>query len=52
MKTQAGGSSYHATDGSAYEVFLGRWTRPTCGRASNKPLRRPIAPAHPTVHAR
>jgi SAM-dependent methyltransferase len=23
----SGGSSYHATDGAAYEVFLGRWTR-------------------------
>jgi SAM-dependent methyltransferase len=27
MATQASGSSYHATDGAAYEVFLGRWTR-------------------------
>jgi SAM-dependent methyltransferase len=27
MTTQARGSSYHATDGAAYEVFLGRWTR-------------------------
>jgi SAM-dependent methyltransferase len=27
MEPQAGGSSYHATDGTAYEVFLGRWTR-------------------------
>ena len=27
MKVQVGGSSYHATDGAAYEVFLGRWTR-------------------------
>ncbi len=23
----SGGSTYHATDGAAYEVFLGRWTR-------------------------
>jgi SAM-dependent methyltransferase len=23
----SGGSNYHATDGAAYEVFLGRWTR-------------------------
>ena len=27
MNAQAGGSAYHATDGEAYEVFLGRWTR-------------------------
>jgi SAM-dependent methyltransferase len=27
MATPARGSSYHATDGAAYEVFLGRWTR-------------------------
>ena len=27
MATQGRGSSYHATDGAAYEVFLGRWTR-------------------------
>jgi SAM-dependent methyltransferase len=27
MQAQSGGSSYHATDGAAYEVFLGRWTR-------------------------
>ena len=27
MERPAGGSSYHATDGAAYEVFLGRWTR-------------------------
>jgi SAM-dependent methyltransferase len=27
MERPAGGSSYHATDGTAYEVFLGRWTR-------------------------
>jgi SAM-dependent methyltransferase len=27
MNSLAGGSSYHATDGAAYEVFLGRWTR-------------------------
>jgi SAM-dependent methyltransferase len=27
MESQAGGSSYHASDGAAYEVFLGRWTR-------------------------
>src|SRR3984893_6675484 len=27
MAAQASGSSYHATDGAAYEVFLGRWTR-------------------------
>ncbi|MCK9908275.1 methyltransferase domain-containing protein [Microbacteriaceae bacterium K1510] len=25
--TMSGGSTYHATDGAAYEVFLGRWTR-------------------------
>jgi len=25
--TAGGGSTYHATDGAAYEVFLGRWTR-------------------------
>ena len=24
---RSAGSSYHATDGAAYEVFLGRWTR-------------------------
>ena len=27
METRGGGSSYHATDGAAYERFLGRWTR-------------------------
>src|SRR5262245_37737054 len=27
MNAPAGGSAYHATDGAAYEVFLGRWTR-------------------------
>ena len=27
MNAGAGGSAYHATDGAAYEVFLGRWTR-------------------------
>src|SRR5262245_27278038 len=27
----AGGSAYHATDGAAYEVFLGRWTRRLAG---------------------
>src|SRR5258708_12578781 len=27
MATQASGSRHHATDGPAYEVFLGRWTR-------------------------
>src|SRR5262249_972257 len=27
MNAGAGGSAYHATDGTAYEVFLGRWTR-------------------------
>jgi SAM-dependent methyltransferase len=27
VKAQTSGSSYHATDGAAYEVFLGRWTR-------------------------
>ena len=27
MEAHAGGSGYHATDGAAYEVFLGRWTR-------------------------
>jgi SAM-dependent methyltransferase len=27
MQTQSGRSSYHATDGAAYEEFLGRWTR-------------------------
>ena len=27
MSVPAGGSAYHATDGAAYEVFLGRWTR-------------------------
>jgi SAM-dependent methyltransferase len=27
MTAQGSGSSYHATDGAAYEVFLGRWTR-------------------------
>ena len=26
MDSAAGGSFYHATDGAAYEVFLGRWT--------------------------
>lgn len=27
MTAQGSGSGYHATDGAAYEVFLGRWTR-------------------------
>ena len=27
MTVPVGGSAYHATDGAAYEVFLGRWTR-------------------------
>jgi SAM-dependent methyltransferase len=27
MELPAGGSTYHANDGAAYEVFLGRWTR-------------------------
>jgi SAM-dependent methyltransferase len=27
MPAPASGSTYHATDGEAYEVFLGRWTR-------------------------
>jgi SAM-dependent methyltransferase len=27
MTAQASGSCYHATDGLAYEMFLGRWTR-------------------------
>lgn len=27
MNRPAGGSAYHATDGAAYDVFLGRWTR-------------------------
>jgi SAM-dependent methyltransferase len=27
METQGRRSSYHATDGAAYKVFLGRWTR-------------------------
>ena len=27
MELPAGGSTYHASDGAAYEVFLGRWTR-------------------------
>ena len=27
MDVLTGGSAYHATDGAAYEVFLGRWTR-------------------------
>jgi SAM-dependent methyltransferase len=27
VDSAAGGSAYHATDGAAYEVFLGRWTR-------------------------
>src|SRR5215468_11160264 len=27
MNLPADGSTYHATDGAAYEVFLGRWTR-------------------------
>ena len=27
MSAPGGGSTYHATDGAAYEVFLGRWTR-------------------------
>jgi SAM-dependent methyltransferase len=27
MSALGGGSTYHATDGAAYEVFLGRWTR-------------------------
>jgi ubiquinone/menaquinone biosynthesis C-methylase UbiE len=27
MNSPAGASTYHATDGAAYEVFLGRWTR-------------------------
>jgi SAM-dependent methyltransferase len=27
MSAPGAGSTYHATDGAAYEVFLGRWTR-------------------------
>lgn len=27
MNAPTSGSAYHATDGAAYEVFLGRWTR-------------------------
>src|SRR5215475_3650902 len=27
MRAPAAASTYHATDGAAYEVFLGRWTR-------------------------
>jgi len=27
MNPPGGGSTYHATDGASYEVFLGRWTR-------------------------
>jgi hypothetical protein len=27
MNAPAAGSAYHATDGAAYEAFLGRWTR-------------------------
>jgi SAM-dependent methyltransferase len=27
MNSLTGGSAYYATDGAAYEVFLGRWTR-------------------------
>jgi len=27
MNESTGRSAYHATDGAAYEVFLGRWTR-------------------------
>jgi len=26
MNESTGRSAYHATDGAAYEVFLGRWT--------------------------
>jgi SAM-dependent methyltransferase len=31
MNAQTGGSAYYATDGEAYEVFLGRWTRRLAG---------------------
>ncbi|MBV8751387.1 MAG: hypothetical protein JO328_00820 [Hyphomicrobiales bacterium] len=27
MGAPAAASTYHATDGAAYEIFLGRWTR-------------------------
>ena len=27
MAVPAAASTYHASDGAAYEVFLGRWTR-------------------------
>src|SRR5262245_39767567 len=27
IMTVSGGSTYHASDGAAYELFLGRWTR-------------------------
>ncbi len=31
MNATAGGSTYSATDGAAYEVFLGRWTQRLAG---------------------